>query len=151
MFHVTANIITWWRKCVCLVFFFFFLTFPDGEVEEKHNVMTTISPFASRIARFFWTFAVLCPIRHRGAGALPAASGDSAQTAAGGEAAESRHHAFANRSQPHTGEQTHTDFLDPKSSCRALKHLFLLSCTSVTTTGELTSTTSKRPWTCWST
>lgn len=45
-----------------------------------------------------------CPIRHRGAGALPAASGDAASTAAGGEATEPRHHACAQRSQPHPGD-----------------------------------------------
>lgn len=59
----------------------------------------------------------ICPIRHRGAGALPAASGDSPPTAAGGEAAEPRHHACAERSQPHTGENTHSH---PRSQ-RALK------------------------------
>lgn len=52
------------------------------------------------------------PIRHCGAGALPAASGDSASTAAGGEAAEPRHHASAQCSQPHTGENTCCLFVD---------------------------------------
>lgn len=58
----------------------------------------------------------ICPIRHRGAGALPAASGDSPPTAAGGEAAEPRHHACAERSQPHTGENTHSHPRLSKSS-----------------------------------
>lgn len=45
----------------------------------------------------------MCFVRHRGAGAVPLAPGDSAPTAAGGEAAGPRHAAGPQRSQPHPG------------------------------------------------
>lgn len=106
-----------------------------------------------------------CPLRRGGAGALPAAPGDAASAAAAGEAGEPRHHASAQRPQPHTGERppTNQDLglvgASDQSGPSGLLGLPLIlsvcpplcSCTSATTTDGPTSTTSKRPWTCWST
>lgn len=77
-------------------------SFLTDEKPEEHHMMCKGPTFAERFAVLNSFF---CPIRHRWAGALPAASGDAASTAAGGEAAEPRHHASAQRSQPHTGDR----------------------------------------------
>ena len=65
----------------------------------------------------------MCLIRYWGAGALPASSRDSAQTAPGGETAEPWHHASALRSQPHTGEKIPTDTSAAMWGLVSVKHI----------------------------